>query len=186
MFGMSDVIAAFSEDHVTRLTGLSKRRLRYWDKTGFFAPSYTDENPQVPFSRIYSFKDVVAVRVLEMLRVQNSVPLQQLRKVAEALASLGDDKWTATKLWVLNKKVIIQPPGMDQPREVITGQYVLPIELRQIISDTDRDIQAMHSRSADFIGRVVKVRGISRNSWTISGTRIRVILSGDFTRTALD
>ena len=111
MFGMSDVIAAFSEDHVTRLTGLSKRRLRYWDKTNFFAPSYTDENPRVPFSRIYSFKDVVAVRVLEVLRVQNSVPLQQLRKVAEALASLGDDKWTATKLWVLNKKVIIRTSG---------------------------------------------------------------------------
>ena len=158
MFGMSDVIAAFSEDHVTRLTGSRSVDCATGTRPDF-APSYTDENPRVPFSRIYSFKDVVAVRVLEMLRVQNSVPLQQLRKVAEALASLGDDKWTATKLWVLNKKVIIQPPGMDQPREVITGQYVLPIELRQIISDTDRDIQAMHSRSADLIGRVVKVGG---------------------------
>lgn len=174
MFGMSDVIAAFSEDHVTRLTGLSKGRLRYWDKTGFFAPSYTDENPRLPFSRVYSFKDVVALRVLEMLRVQNSIPLQRLRKVAEALAGLADDKWTTTKLWVLNKKVIIQPPGMDQPREVVTGQYVLPIELKQIITDTDRDIQAMRTRSADSIGRIVKMRGVSRNSWTISGTRIRV------------
>ena len=39
---MSDnVIAAFSEEHVSRLTGLSKTQLRYWDQTGFFTPSYS-------------------------------------------------------------------------------------------------------------------------------------------------
>jgi hypothetical protein len=47
-FDIGDVIAAFSEDHVYRLTGLSKGRLRYWDKTGFFAPTYTDKNRHVP------------------------------------------------------------------------------------------------------------------------------------------
>lgn len=174
MFGMHDVIAAFGEDHVVRLTGLSKGRLRYWDKTGFFAPTYVDQNPHMPFSRVYSFKDVVALRVLEMLRVQNGVPLQQLRKVAETLAGLGDEKWTVTRLWVLNKKVVVQAPGMEQPREVVTGQYILPIELRQVISDTGRDIQAMRERSHDSFGHVVKMRGISRAAWVISGTRIKV------------
>jgi uncharacterized protein (DUF433 family) len=174
MFGMSDVIAAFSEDHVHRLTGLSKGRLRYWDRTGFFAPSYMDENPRVPFSRIYSFKDIVALRVLEMLRVQNGVPLQHLRKVAESLSELGDDKWTSTTLWVLNKKVIIQPSSDEQPREVISGQYILGIELKKVVSDTERDIKAMRTRSTDAIGHVVKMRGVSRNAWVISGTRIRV------------
>jgi len=174
MFGMSDVIAAFSEDHVYRLTGLSRGRLRYWDRTGFFAPSYADDNPRLPFSRIYSFKDIVALRVLEILRVQNGVPLQHLRKVAEALSELGDDKWTSTTLWVLNKKVIIQPSGDERPREVVSGQYVIGIELKRIVSDTERDVRAMRARPDDSIGHVVKMRGISRNAWVISGTRIRV------------
>ena len=174
MFGMSDVIAAFSEEHVYRLTGLSKSRLRYWDKTGFFAPSYMDQNPRVPFSRIYSFKDIVALRVLEMLRVQNSVPLQHLRKVAESLSELGDDKWTSTTLWVMNKKVIIRPSGDERPREVVSGQYILGIELKRVVADTEKDIKAMRTRSNDAIGHVVKMRGVSRNAWVISGTRIRV------------
>jgi uncharacterized protein (DUF433 family) len=174
MFGMGDVIAAFSEDHVYRLTGLAKGRLRYWDRTEFFAPSYTDENPRVPFSRIYSFKDIVALRVLEMLRVQNGVPLQHLRKVAESLSELGDDRWTSTTLWVLNKKVIIQPSGDERPREVVSGQYVLGIELKRIVADTERDVRAMQTRSTDAIGRIVKMRGVSRNAWVVSGTRIRV------------
>lgn len=173
MFGMSDVIAAFSEDHVYRLTGLSKGRLRYWDRTGFFAPSYADENPRLPFSRIYSFKDIVALRVLEMLRVQNGVPLQHLRKVAHSLSELGDDKWTTTNLWVLNKRVVLQPAG-QLPREVVSGQYVLPIELKKIVADTANAIQTMRTRPDNAIGQVVKIRGVSRNAWVISGTRIRV------------
>ena len=173
MFGMSDVIAAFSEDHVFKLTGLSKGRLRYWDRTEFFAPSYTDEDPRVPFSRIYSFKDIVALRVLEMLRVQNGVPLQHLRKVAQSLSELGEDKWTSTNLWVLNKRVIIQPAD-NLPREVVSGQYVLPIELRKVVSDTQEAVEAMRARPSDAVGQVVKIKGVSRNAWVISGTRIRV------------
>lgn len=173
MFDIGDVIAAFSEDHVYRLTGLSKGRLRYWDRTGFFAPSYTDENPRLPFSRIYSFKDIVALRVLEMLRVQNGVPLQHLRKVAQSLSELGNNKWTSTNLWVLNKRVVIQPAG-QLPREAVSGQYILPIELKKVIADTENAIQAMNTRPDDAIGRVVKMRGVSRNAWVISGTRIRV------------
>jgi uncharacterized protein (DUF433 family) len=174
MLGIGDVIAAFSEDHVYRLTGLAKGRLRYWDKTGFFAPSYTDENPRVPYSRIYSFKDIVALRVLELLRVQNGVPLQHLRKVAQSLSELGDDRWTSTTLWVLNKKVIIQPSGSERPREVVSGQYVLGIELKRIVTDTENDVRAIQTRSTDAIGHIVKIRGVSRNAWVISGTRIKV------------
>ena len=75
-----------SDEHVQKLTGLTKRQLRYWDETGFFKPSFVEENPRLPFSRFYSFKDVVALRTLQLLRVQNNVPLQHLRKVAEKLS----------------------------------------------------------------------------------------------------
>ena len=101
------------------------------DRTKFFAPTYTDENPRSSFSRIYSFKDVVALRTLEMLRVQNGEPLQQLRRVAEKLAELGDELWTSTTLWVLNKTVVIQPSGDERPREVVSGQYVLGVRTKK-------------------------------------------------------
>jgi hypothetical protein len=40
---IKDVITAFSEEQVDRLTGLSKAQLRYWDRTGFFAPKFAEE-----------------------------------------------------------------------------------------------------------------------------------------------
>lgn len=174
MFDIGNVIAAFSEEHVQHLTKLSKGGLRYWDKTGFFAPAYRDENPRVPFSRVYSFRDIVALGTLEMLRVQNNVPLQQLRKVAQKLSHLKEDLWTNTTLWVLNRKVIFQEPGSTRPQEVVSGQYVLGIELNRVISDTQRDVETMRKRAPEQIGHLSRTRGISRNALVVAGTRIRV------------
>jgi DNA-binding transcriptional MerR regulator len=64
----SSRIAAFSEEQVERLTGLNTAQLRYWDRMGFFQPSYAGENRRIAYSRIYSFKDVVGLRTLGLLR----------------------------------------------------------------------------------------------------------------------
>ncbi len=104
MLNVSNVVAAFTEEQVERLTGLSKVQLRYWDRTGFFSPAYVEDVPGLPYGRLYSFKNIVGLRTLAMLRVQHNVPLQHLRRVAEKLAHLRDDLWTQTKLWVLKSQ----------------------------------------------------------------------------------
>ena len=83
---MSDnVISAFSVDQVHRLTGLSVSQLRDWDMSGFYSPAYAAEKRRSPYSRIYSFEDVVGLRVLSILRTDHKIPLPQLRKVAQEL-----------------------------------------------------------------------------------------------------
>jgi uncharacterized protein (DUF433 family) len=171
---ISNVVAAFSEEHVQRLTSLSLGRLRYWDRSGFFKPSYAEENPRLAYSRFYSFKDIVALRTIEMLRVQNGVPLQHLRKVAEKLAHLKDDLWTKTTLYVVNKRVVLVNPETGIPQEVVTGQYLLGIPLTRVISDTSDDIRRMQHRSDQQIGRVSRSRAIAHNSWVVAGTRIPI------------
>jgi DNA-binding transcriptional MerR regulator len=170
---LKSIIAAFSEEQVERLTGLTQGQLRYWDKTRFFAPRFADENRRMAYSRLYSFKDVVALRTIGILRNQHGVPLQHLRKVAEKLSHLKDDLWIKTKLFVLNKKVIFQEPGTGKPREVVSGQYVIEsILLKTIISDTKKDVERMHERDQSKIGRIERSRFVSRNAWVVGGTRI--------------
>jgi uncharacterized protein (DUF433 family) len=169
-----DVISVFSEDHVERLTGVSKPQLRYWDRTDFFKPAFASEDRRAAYSRVYSFKDVASLRVLNVLRNQYSVPLQHLRKVARELSHLSDAKWTATELFVLNKRVVFAEPGTQQYREIIGGQYVLGIPLKVILSDTKRDIERLHARDEDSVGRIVRARYISHNTWVVAGTRIPV------------
>lgn len=171
---IGNVVAAFSEEQVERVTGLAKGRLRYWARTGFFKPSYLDDDLRLPFSRFYSFKDVVALRTLEMLRVQSNVPLQHLRKVAEKLSHLRDDLWTKTTLFVVNRKVVIVNPETGTPQEVVSGQYLLGIPLKKVMEDTNVDIISMTSRKKSDVGRISRSRSISRNAWVVSGTRIPV------------
>lgn len=171
---IGNVVAAFSEEQVERITGLSKSRLRYWARTDFFTPSFVDDDPRLPFSRFYSFKDIVALRTLEMLRVQNDVPLQHLRKVADKLSHLKDELWTKTTLYVVNRRVVIVSPETDTPQEVVSGQYLLGIPLRRVIKDTKSDIVHLTSRSRSAVGRITRTRGINRNGWVIEGTRIPV------------
>ncbi|GGC32502.1 hypothetical protein GCM10011371_19900 [Novosphingobium marinum] len=174
MLDIDNVIAAFSEDQASKLTSLSIGRLRYWAKTGFFAPSFIANAPG-PYGKFYSFKDIVALRTLEMLRVRNGVPLQHLRKVAERLSHLRDDLWTQTKLRVWDRKVVFDEPETGRAREVVSGQYVEEYELVEIIAETGDEIRAMKSRDRGDFGKVVVEKGVHRGAPIISGTRIPVI-----------
>jgi MerR-like DNA binding protein len=69
------VVSAFTEDQVERLTGISQRQLRYWDRTGFFVPSLAYEDRRSPYSRLYSFRDIVSLKIVSALRNEANVPL---------------------------------------------------------------------------------------------------------------
>ncbi len=174
MLDISTVIAAFSEDQASSLTHLSISRLRYWAKTGFFAPSYVEDSGG-PYGKFYSFKDVVALRTLEMLRVRNGVPLQHLRKVAERLAHLKDALWTQTKLRVWDRKVVFDEPETGKPREVVSGQFVEEYLLVEIIGQTGDEIEKMKTRDKVEIGEVVSLPGVQRGAPVIAGTRVPVV-----------
>lgn len=169
---ISSVVMAFSEEHVERLTGITVHQLRYWDKTGFFHPQFAADDRRVAFSRVYSFKDIVSLRVLNMLRNQHNVPLPHLRDVSKKLAHLADDRWTRTTLYVLKKRVYFDEPETRQKRELIGGQYALGIPLAVVVEDTERDVKEFHRRDAAQVGALAKNRLVAHNATVIAGTRI--------------
>jgi len=69
----------FTSHQATRLTGCTPRQLRYWDQIGLVIPSVqqTGGRPGVP--RLYSFRDLVALRVVKSL-LDNGMSLQRVRR----------------------------------------------------------------------------------------------------------
>jgi uncharacterized protein (DUF433 family) len=169
-----NLIETFSEDMASRLTGVSVRQLRYWDRDGFFSPSLADPDRSLPYSRLYSFRDVVALKVLNALRNDAKVPLQHLREVKEALLSLGDRLWGETTLYVHNKRVVFVNPETDTLEEVVSGQGILQIPLSVASSNMRDAINRMKQRSADQIGKLERRRKVAHNQLVIAGTRIPV------------
>ena len=168
------IVETFSEEMTSRLTGVSVRQLRYWDGDGFFSPSMGYSDRSVAYSRLYSFKDIVSLKILNTLRNDARVPLQHLREVKETLLGLGDALWTKTTLYVHNKRVAFVNPETDVLEEIVSGQGLLQIPL-QVASNNMRDqINRLKERDPSQIGKIERRRKIASNQWVIAGTRIPV------------
>ena len=74
----------FTAHQATKFTGCSARQLRYWDQIGLVNPSIqgTGGRPGVP--RLYSFRDLVALKVVKSL-LDNGMSLQRVRRAWDYL-----------------------------------------------------------------------------------------------------
>jgi uncharacterized protein (DUF433 family) len=173
MMDKESVIRAFTADHVVRLTGLSQGQLRSWDRDGFFRPEFAYEDRGSPYSRIYSFRDVVGLRTIAVLKTQHKVSLQELRKVAARLAHMGFEHWADTKLYVVKRQVHFQRPGSDSVEGVWDHQLAM-LPIIEVIQDVRQRIAELQHRPAEQHGKVGRHRYVARNSAVIAGTRIPV------------
>jgi uncharacterized protein (DUF433 family) len=162
---------AFSEDHVARLTGLSKWQLRSWDRRGFFSPRYAYEDRKSAYSRIYSFEDVVGLRTIAVLIKKHDVSLHELIHVAEELVKRGYSHWASVKLYVVNGQVHFRKPGTSDVEGVWTGQLAM-LPIIDVMTDIEERVKELQYRPADDIGRVEKHRHVVRNAPVVAGTRI--------------
>jgi len=167
---MSSVIRAFSAVHVCRLTELSERQLSYWDRTRFFSPSYASENRRSAFSRVYSFEDLIGLRVIAILRKR--IPLQTLRRTAEDLSKYHERPWSGLVLYVAGKKVYFKEPQGDQIRKAGSPQIVFPLSLDRVAEDMSAKANALRNRRAEQIGQIERNRNVVHNAWVVASTRI--------------
>jgi len=74
----------FTAHQACKFTGCTARQLRYWDKIGLVPPSVqgTGGRPGIP--RLYSFRDLVALRVVKSL-LDGGMSLQRVRRSWEFL-----------------------------------------------------------------------------------------------------
>lgn len=173
MVDRDNVIRALSAEQASVLTGLPKTRLFKWDREGFFRPSLAEDNRRFPFSRIYSFEDVVELRTLKILRDGHNVPMSELRRVASIFQQETTRPWSSRRLYVLKKRVAFDEPESGRPRNVTDGQFIEEcIELKSVAEDMAAKARAMMGRKSSTIGKVERRKFVMSNSWVIAGTRI--------------
>jgi DNA-binding transcriptional MerR regulator len=110
---MADMLA-FSLEQASQIAGVSERRLRDWDQTNLFSPCYASENRRRPYSRVYSFRDIVGLRTLALLRNKYRLPTQELQKVSEWLREHYNSPWSELVFYVMGKQVFSSKPAVYQ------------------------------------------------------------------------
>lgn len=175
------VLHAFGVDHAARVTGLTKSRLTRWDREGFFSPEHADEEDRGnPYSRVYSFVDLVGLRTLAILTDKHRISLGELRKTYPELAKRVQRPWSDTQLSVLNGKVVWDLEGLPHDRHgQIAGRH---IALPTVASEIAKRAEELRNRSKNQIGVTERHKFIAHNARVMAGTRIPVTAIESFIR----
>lgn len=179
-------IGAFGEEHAARLCGASIAQLREWDRIGIVTPSYGAGNTGLPYGRVYSFRDIVSLRVVSQLRNVYGIRYGELRSAHKYLSRLSGTPWASCRLEVLGKRVVVVEPGTRRKREPGTGQEVLAIPLRVVIASLREDVRKLNERPETEIGKVVREKFVAQNQLVIAGTRIPIAAIKSFASAGYD
>ena len=74
----------FTADQACRFSGCTPHQIRYWDRIGLVRPSVQATGGRPGVRRFYSFRDVVALRVIRSL-LDGGMSLQRVRRAIEFL-----------------------------------------------------------------------------------------------------
>lgn len=174
------VLEAFSIDHAARLTKLSRTRLIRWDRLGFFSPEYLDDDDRGnPYSRIYSYEDLVGLRMLRSLMVDYHVPISEIKAAYPAMTSQWTKPWSEIKIGVLKRKIVTDIKG--RPRNITDGQLALKcVPLPLIADEVRREADKLRNRRKTDEGKFEHHKFVARNAIVFKGTRIPVGIVAEF------
>ncbi len=162
------VALAFTTREAQRLTGLSARRLQYWDETDFVRPSIAARHGRGA-PRLYSFRDLVQLRVAALLR--DRLSLQALRRLKDALdveapfAELRFASTSESEMVYLEQQGI--PEAVRQPGQIV---MTFNVPLTEIRADLNQRIAELRRRRG--VGKLQKTRGVVSGKLAVAGTRI--------------
>jgi predicted RNase H-like HicB family nuclease len=129
----------FGARAVLKLTGISYRQLDYWARTGLVGSSIRQAAGRGS-RRVYSFPDLVALRVVGQLRAAG-VSVQTIRRAVRWLRSHADQPLATLALAAQGKKVFALT---DDPAKLIEatadGQVVLAISVENVARHLERGV----------------------------------------------
>ena len=169
------VVHAFSLEQAARLAGVSERQASYWAWQGVLQPSILYDRTRRPTRYLYSFQDVVGLRVIGLLRNRYGLSLQMLRKAGKQLNQHADRPWSELTFWVRGKELFVFDPDRDA---LISAdgcrQVTEKIEIERVVSDVEREAKKLARRQPEDIGQAERHRNVLGNQLVVSGTRVPV------------
>jgi uncharacterized protein (DUF433 family) len=158
---------AYSLDDAVRVTGVPGRLVRRWDTLDAVAPSIARLSRRLPHGRIYSLRDLVALRALFDLGERFELSERDLKRVGRWLARHPETPWSDLRLFVVGKAISFDPPGSPTGDEAVTV-----VELAPVAAAVESAARSIMDRRPEQIGRVVRHPHVLHNKPVLAGTRV--------------
>jgi DNA-binding transcriptional MerR regulator len=135
-------LEGFTAQQACRLTGCTPHQLRYWDRVDLVRPSIQQTGGRPGKRRLYSFRDLVALRVVKSL-LDNGMSVQRVRRAWDYLRRTADmDRHLAEVSLVTDGQSIFRVASdeeelVDALRE---GQMAFFVAIDEIAQEVEEDV----------------------------------------------
>jgi uncharacterized protein (DUF433 family) len=136
-----------------------------WAKNGVFVPSRIYVTSHRPYTLFYSFTDLVALRVVSILRERYGLSLQAAKVAADEIRDNSDTPWSNMSLWLDGTEICIADPGKSDS---------IRIDLESIAADVRKDADRLWMRDPANYGKIEYRRDVMGGTLVVKGTRISV------------
>lgn len=149
----------FTAQQAQALTGCTHHQLRYWDRVGLVSPTIQGTGGRPGVRRLYSFRDLVALRVVRSL-LDNGMSLQRVRRAWDYLRRNADmDTHLAEVKLVTDGQTIFRIARddgqlMDALRE---GQLAFFVAIDEITRTVEEDVSRFELDRAEFLEMLRRV-----------------------------
>ena len=160
----------FTAEQACRLAKILKSRFQYWNRTHVFDPTPL-EGSFSAFRRVYSFRDIVGLRTVTLLRDTYHADLDDLREVERRLKTTPDAGWS-TVVFRLGEdgQIYFDDPTTGATVAVSpTGQTSL-FRMKAVIRSVERQLVLLNRRTKRQIGKIERNRYVMNNASVVAGT----------------
>ncbi|MDJ0961306.1 MAG: MerR family transcriptional regulator [Acidimicrobiia bacterium] len=149
----------FTAQQASNLTSCTAHQLRYWDKVNLVRPSIQSTDGRPGRRRLYSFRDLVALRVVKSL-LDNGMSVQRVRRAWDYLRRTADmDRHLAEVRLVTDGQTIFRVAQdeselLDALRQ---GQLAFFVAINEIALEVEEDVTRFEldrERFLDMLRRV--------------------------------
>ena len=149
----------FTAQQASKLTSATHHQLRYWDRVNLVKPSVQSTNGRPGVRRLYSFRDLVALRVVKSL-LDNGMSLQRVRRAWDYLRRNADmDDHLASVKLVTDGRTIFKiakddSEVLDALRE---GQLSFFVAIDEITRNVEDDVTRFELDRQQFLNMLHRV-----------------------------
>jgi DNA-binding transcriptional MerR regulator len=132
----------FSAQQASKLTGCTQHQLRYWDRVDLVRPSIQGTGGRPGVRRLYSFRDLVALRVVRSL-LDNGMSVQRVRRAWDYLRRNAemDSHLSEVKLVTDGQTIFRVASGDEELLDALRdGQLAFFVAIDSITRSVEEDV----------------------------------------------
>ena len=150
---------AFTAEQACRLSNCTHHQLRYWDKVGLVQPSLQPTGGRPGVRRLYSFRDLIALKVVRSL-LDNGMSLQRVRRAWDYLRREGDMDSHLSEMKLVTDGVSIFRVSSDEGElldALREGQLAFVLGIDEIVHEVAEDVTRFELDRERFLSMLRRV-----------------------------